>query len=148
MTALTHTAWQQLADRLRPETRAFVGGEWRDAADGRTFATVAPANHKTLAEVAACGPPEVDAAVRAARAAFDDGRWSRLAPAERKRRLLRLADLIESDGDRLALLDSLDMGKPITDARTVDVPSAAACFFDGTPRRSTRSTARSLPRQR
>ncbi|MFJ5310048.1 aldehyde dehydrogenase family protein [Streptomyces sp. NPDC088350] len=128
MTHITHSGWQRRAAELRPETRAYIGGEWTHAADGATFTTVDPARAKPVAEVAACGAAEVDRAVRAARAAFEDGRWSRLAPAERKRRLLRLAELIAADAEHLALLDSLDMGKPITDALTVDVPSAAACF--------------------
>ncbi|WP_329223014.1 aldehyde dehydrogenase family protein [Streptomyces sp. NBC_01485] len=128
MTDLTHSDWQRRAARLRPETRAYIDGEWTHAADGATFTTVDPATAKPVAEVASCQATDVDRAVRAARAAFEDGRWSRLAPTERKRRLLRLAELVAADAEHLALLDSLDMGKPITDGLTVDVPSAAACF--------------------
>ncbi|MEV0600069.1 aldehyde dehydrogenase [Streptomyces sp. NPDC050315] len=128
MSTPTYEEWQQRAAQLRPETRAFIDGEYVDAADGRTFSDVDPATGKTVAEVARCGAADVDAAVRAARTAFEDGRWSRLAPAERKRRLLRLAELITEHGEELALLDTLDMGKPITETLTVDVPGAAGCF--------------------
>ncbi|WP_455355720.1 aldehyde dehydrogenase family protein [Streptomyces sp. SYSU K217416] len=123
----THAEWQRRAEGLGPRTRAFVDGDWTTA-EGGVFATVDPATGKTTAEVAACDSPEVDAAVAAARRAFDDGRWSRLAPAARKKRLLRLAGLIEEHGAELALLDTLDMGKPISESYGTDVPGAAGCF--------------------
>ncbi|WP_258053010.1 aldehyde dehydrogenase [Streptomyces sp. Ru73] len=126
--APTHQEWQRRAAALRPETRAFLGGGYTEAADGRTFTDIDPATGKPVAEVARCGAADVDAAVRAARTAFEDGRWSRAAPAERKRRLLRLAELLTAHGAELALLDTLDMGKPITETLTVDVPGAAGCF--------------------
>lgn len=91
----TLSDWQQQAARFRPRAHAFIDGAQRAAASGETFRTVNPATGETTAEVASCGAADVDAAVRAARVAFEDGRWSRLAPAERKARILRLAALID-----------------------------------------------------
>ncbi|WP_406136088.1 aldehyde dehydrogenase [Streptomyces sp. NBC_01089] len=124
----THADWRRRAAELTFRTHAFIDGRWTAAADGATFATVDPATGRTVAQVALGGAPEVDAAVRAARTAFDDGRWSRADPAVRKRVLLRLAALIEENGQELALLDTLDMGKPITESYGTDVPGAAGCF--------------------
>lgn len=120
-------SWHDRAAALRPETRAFIGGHFTEAAAGATFATVDPATGRVVAEVAECGAEDVDRAVAAARAAFDGGVWSRAAPAVRKAALLRLADLIERDGEEIALLETLDVGKPIRDSLTVDVPASAKC---------------------
>ena len=103
-------------------TRAFINGEFIDAADAATFDSLAPASGEVVAKVAACSAIDVERAVAAARAAFDDGTWSRLAPSERKAVLLRLAELIESHADELAAVESADAGKPITDCRTFDLP--------------------------
>ncbi len=109
-------------------THAFVAGAFCEAASGATFTDHTPRDGSVLGEVARCGREDVDRAVREARRAFDGGVWSRSAPAERRRVLLALADLVESRLDELALLEALDVGKPIGEARRVDVPSAAACF--------------------
>jgi 4-(gamma-glutamylamino)butanal dehydrogenase len=103
-------------------TKAFIDGEFRDASSGETFVTENPATGRPLANVAAGGSPDIDAAVRAARAAFDDGRWSRRSPADRKIVLLRFADLLEANLEELATIEALDAGKPITDCREVDLP--------------------------
>ncbi len=113
---------------VAPRTDAFVAGAFAPALSGATFADHGPRDGQHLADVARCGGEDVDRAVRAARRAFDGGAWSRSAPAERRRVLLRLADAIEDRLDDLALLECLDVGKPIGDARRVDVPSAAACL--------------------
>ena len=105
-------------------TQAFIDGAFRDAASGETFVTENPATGRPIASVAAGDRVDVEAAVRAARRAFDDGRWSRLAPAERKKVLLRVADAMEANLDELATLDALEAGKPITDCREVDLPDA------------------------
>ena len=118
--------WSALADGLSLRTHAFVDGRPVAARDGRTRPTVAPASGKVLADVADCGRADVDAAVTAARRAFDDGRWSRQAPVARRRVLLALADLIERHHDEFALLDSLDAGKLIADTYSHDVPGSAA----------------------
>ena len=129
MTA-THTReeWSATAAALEPSTGAFIDGELVDAASGETFERVNPATGEVIARVAAGDAEDVDRAVRAARRAFDAADWSMADPAERKRVLLRLAELIREHAEELALLDSLDMGKPVEDALGVDVPGAAGVF--------------------
>ncbi|RJG12840.1 aldehyde dehydrogenase [Pseudomonas cavernicola] len=120
--------WQQRARTQRFIDRALIGGRQVAAESGATFAAINPATNRLLANVAACGAAEVDAAVRAARQAFDSGPWARMAPVERKRVLLRLAELILANREELALLDSLNMGKPVMDAYNIDVPGAGGVF--------------------
>jgi len=124
MTETVHAALTDLSIR----TQAFVDGAYIDAVSGETFDCVNPATGRTIAQVAACDADDVDRAVRGARAAFESGVWSRAAPKQRKRVLLRLAELMREHRDELALLETLDMGKPIRDARAVDVPLAAECI--------------------
>ena len=106
------------------DTQLFIGGHWRPARSGRTFATVDPATEEVIAEVAEGDAADVDDAVRAARAAFDDGPWPRLDARERGRLMHRLCDLIEKEIDELAALEALDNGKPVADARAGDIPLA------------------------
>jgi gamma-glutamyl-gamma-aminobutyraldehyde dehydrogenase/4-guanidinobutyraldehyde dehydrogenase/NAD-dependent aldehyde dehydrogenase len=115
------------ADRtdLDLRTQAFVDGAYVDAASGATFDCVNPATGETLAPVAACDAEDVDRAVAGARRAFESGVWSRSAPKKRKRVLRRLADLMMEHRDELALLETLDTGKPIRDSRGVDIPLSA-----------------------
>ena len=120
--------WQQRAAAQRFPTLAVIAGEAVAAQSGATFAAINPATGATLANVAACDKADVDVAVRAARQAFEAGVWSRRAPAERKAVLLRLAELILENREELALLDSLNMGKPVMDAYNIDVPGAAGVF--------------------
>ena len=120
--------WTKAAGTLRFPDKAFIGGRAVDALSGETFDCINPATGSLLAKVSACGEADVDRAVRSAREAFEDGRWSRKSPAERKAVLLKLADLIRAHTVELALLDSLDMGKLVMDAATVDVPGSAAIF--------------------
>jgi acyl-CoA reductase-like NAD-dependent aldehyde dehydrogenase len=101
--------------------RLVIGGELLEAADGRSFETLDPATGRAIAEVPQGGAEDVDRAVRAAREAFEDGRWNGVAAAERTRRLLALADIVEDHADELAELESLDNGKPVKLARRVDV---------------------------
>ncbi|HXY81934.1 MAG TPA: aldehyde dehydrogenase [Gaiellaceae bacterium] len=123
---MTGTVEDVLTD-LSIRSQAFVDGAYVDAASGGTFDCVNPATGRVIAAVAACDAEDVDRAVRGARAAFESGVWSRLAPKKRKRVLQRLAALLEEHRDELALLETLDMGKPIRDSRRVDVPLAAEC---------------------
>lgn len=116
----TRTTIGGLAVELR--TQAFIDGQLVDALDGATFETFAPSTGKLLATVAACSDADVDRAVAAARAAFEAGYWSRLAPAERKAVMLKFADLVESNLDELAHVEALDAGKPIADCLGVDLP--------------------------
>jgi 4-guanidinobutyraldehyde dehydrogenase/NAD-dependent aldehyde dehydrogenase len=117
--------WQAAAKALTIESRAFINGEYVDAVSGATFDCVSPIDQKTLASVAACDAADANNAVVAARAAFEAGAWSELPPAVRKKVLLKFAALIEANGDELALLETLDMGKPIADSRTVDINGTA-----------------------
>lgn len=110
---------------LAIEGRAYVKGSYRWAVNGETFPSISPVNGRELAQVASCDKADADKAVAIARKVFERGDWRELAPAKRKAVLIRFADLIEAHGDELALLDTLDMGKPISHARTVDVPATA-----------------------
>jgi len=120
--------WQLRAAAQRFPTLALIDGQAVAAQSGATFSAINPATGAVLAEVAACGDADVDAAVRAARQAFESGVWARRSPAERKAVLLRLAELILEHREELALLDSLNMGKPVMDAYNIDVPGAAGVF--------------------
>ncbi len=106
----------------------FVGGEFVEPQSGQWFPTVSPSTEETLTEVAQAGEDDVDAAVGAARTAFENG-WSSLAPPERAKYLFRIARLIQERSRELAVLESLDGGKPIRESRDVDLPLAAAHFF-------------------
>ncbi|MFP3567994.1 aldehyde dehydrogenase [Paraburkholderia sp. SIMBA_030] len=119
--------WQDKAAALSIEGRAFIDGEYRAADGGRTFDCLSPIDGKLLARVADSGAADVDAAVAAARRAFDSGVWSGLNPRQRKAILLRWAASIREHLDELSLLETLDAGKPIADTTTVDVPGAAYC---------------------
>lgn len=114
--------YQQRAAQLAFETRALIDGRFVDAASGELFDTVNPANGRRLAGIARCGEREVDAAVRAARRVFERGDWSRATPKHRKKVLLRFADLVEANLETLAVMESLDSGKPIRDALSADLP--------------------------
>lgn len=117
--------WQEKASRLTIETRAFIGGDYRAAASGATFAGISPIDGRVLGEIASCDEADAELAVGIARQAFEDGRWSRRAPRERKAVLLRFAELMLAHTEELALLETLDVGKPIRDSLAVDIPSAA-----------------------
>jgi len=120
--------WHEEAARLRPRTQAYIDGRYVDAASGGTFECISPADGRLIADVASCTAPDVDLAVAAARRAFESGAWSRTAPAARKRVLRRFAELILQHRDELALTETLDMGKPIADSLSVDIPAAARCI--------------------
>jgi gamma-glutamyl-gamma-aminobutyraldehyde dehydrogenase len=122
------TDWRTRAAGLRPDGRAVVDGKRLDAVDGQTFAKHSPIDNRFLAAVARGQAADVDGAVRSARAAFDDGRWAGRPPAARKKVLQRFADKILAAKDELALLETLDMGKPIQYALSVDVPATARCI--------------------
>ena len=117
--------WIARAAAIAPRTEAFIDGRFVPAASGETFADIDRPRRSTIAQVASGGAEDVDRAVAAARASFDDRRWADRSPADRKRVLLRFAERIREQRDELALLESLDVGKPIRDTLAVDVPSAA-----------------------
>ena len=116
------------AASLSFEGRAFVGGGYESARGAETFVKHSPIDGRKLAEVARCNEADIDRAVRHARQAFADRRWSGLSPRERKAVLLRFADLIEAHSAELALLETLDMGKPIADAESVDLRLLVLCM--------------------
>ncbi|MCC5883518.1 MAG: aldehyde dehydrogenase [Halomonas sp.] len=119
--------WQAKAAELAFESRAFIDDAFVDAASGDTFESRNPATGECLARVASCDAPDAERAVTAARAAFVDGEWSRLAPGKRKKTLLHLADLMEANKHELALIDTLDMGKPVSSSLG-DMAGAIACI--------------------
>ena len=120
--------WHERAQALRIDGRIVIDGQRRSAASGQTFSCISPIDGRVLGEVARGGQPDIDAAVASARTAFDDGRWAGRSPAQRKRVLLRFAQAILAAKEELALLETLDMGKPIQYSLSVDVPSAAGCI--------------------
>ena len=124
MNAITNP-WNLLRDDVRSfvarPKKLFIGGQWRDPVDGKTLDVFDPALGALICTVPAGEAKDVDLAVAAAREAFDDGPWSKLNPSERGKLVWRLADLMEAHADELAQLEALDNGKPVTDARGVDV---------------------------
>ncbi|MDV5168906.1 aldehyde dehydrogenase [Photobacterium rosenbergii] len=118
--------WIELQNQTKLETRAFINGEYCQAVDNSTFETVNPATGKKLADIARCKQKDVDIAVSHARQAFSAGDWQNLSPANRKAVLQQFADLISSHHETLALLESLDTGKPISHAYSTDIPGAAS----------------------
>jgi gamma-glutamyl-gamma-aminobutyraldehyde dehydrogenase len=127
MVDVTHDDWQSRAKALDLPCAHHIDGT-DEPGSGRTYAAVSPRDGQVLAHVADGGTAEVDAAVAAARRAFSTGPWPRLAPADRGRALLRLAALLEQHRDELALTISLEMGKPITDAHTIELRAAINTF--------------------
>ncbi len=121
---------------LLPAVRSFldragkllIDNDWTDAVDGATFETLDPATGQPIKAVAAAGTADVDAAVSAARAALENGKWSTMSPSHRARLLWKLADLISANADELAQLESLDTGKPFPESRGADIPGAAEHF--------------------
>ena len=125
MTTLTRADWEQRAKNLQIEGRALIHGEHCDAVSGQTFDCVTPVDGRVLGQVASCDAADADVAVRDARATFESGVWSRMKPVERKKIMIRFADLLDAHAEELALLETLDMGKPIGDSLSVDVPAAS-----------------------
>src|SRR3546814_10486228 len=126
--SLDRKAWHKLAGKLKPETRNFIGGKFVAATKGRSFKTYNPATGEVLAEVTRSDGSDVDAAVAAARKAFKSGVWSRMAPRDRMAVLYRYAELIRENAAQFALIDTLDMGKPISEMVNIDVPGSAMTF--------------------
>ena len=120
--------WRERAATVRPDGRAWIDGHPVSAVDGATFDDRSAIDGRVLAAVAAGDAADVDAAVRAARRAFEAGVWSHAPLRERKRVLRRFAELVAANGDELALLETLDVGKPIRESLAVDVPGAARCL--------------------
>ena len=124
----TAQEWHQHAAGLSFRNQAFIDGRSVNALSGATFDCISPVDGRLLTRIAACDEADVNVAVASARRAFEDGRWSDLAPARRKRVLLAVAERIEAAAEELALLETLDMGKPIGDSVAVDVPATVRCL--------------------
>lgn len=107
---------------VKLQTRAFIGGEFRDAKSGETMESLSPINGSKIADITSCGERDVDLAVEAARQAFEVGHWRDASPTERQRIMLKFADLIEANLEELALIETLDLGKPIKNTRSADLP--------------------------
>ncbi|WP_407293752.1 aldehyde dehydrogenase [Stutzerimonas zhaodongensis] len=125
MTTLTLADWQQRARDLRIEGRAFIQGEYTTPSAGASFDCISPVDGRVLAQVASCDEADANRAVISARMAFEAGVWSRMAPAKRKATMIRFANLIQANAEELALLETLDMGKPISDSLNIDIPGSA-----------------------
>ncbi|SPJ30665.1 aldehyde dehydrogenase [Falsiruegeria mediterranea] len=128
MSLLTQDEYKSIAANLTLATGAFIDGAYRPAISGKTFETSNPATGEKLADIAACGAEDVDFAVEKAREAFEDGRWSRMHPSDRKDVLIRLCKLMTRNARELAVMESIDSGKTIYDCETVDVPETIHCI--------------------
>lgn len=121
------STWHERADRLQFRNQAFIDGRYVDAISGKRFDCISPRDGKVLTQIAECDAADVDLAVAAARRSFDAGVWRDRQPRARKTVLLKLAQFMEEHADELALLETLDMGKPIRDARSIDIPLSVRC---------------------
>lgn len=124
----TVQSWPALAETLTIETRAFIDGRYCEAKEKKTMPVVNPANRKLLAEVSACDLSDVNTAVAIARARFEQSVWSGLTARQRKEILLRWATLIRAHADELALLETLNTGKPIRFSQAIDINNTAYCI--------------------
>jgi 4-guanidinobutyraldehyde dehydrogenase/NAD-dependent aldehyde dehydrogenase len=127
-TAMTRAEWEAKAKTLNIRTQAFIDGKYVDAVSGKTFACISPIDGVCQGQVAECESADVELAVQAARRAFESGVWSEASPVHRKKTLQRFARLIEQHAEELALLESLDMGKPVADALGIDVSASVRCL--------------------
>ena len=125
---LTRAEWDTKAAALSIQTQAFIDGAYVDAASGKTFACVSPMNGQCRAQIAECEAEDIDRAVAASRRAFEAGVWSETSPVHRKKILQRFALLLEKHAEELALLESIDMGKPVADALAIDVAASVRCL--------------------
>ncbi|AGB72704.1 MULTISPECIES: aldehyde dehydrogenase family protein [Rhizobium] len=117
----TRDYWENVLSGLKPEGRHFINGVHRAAASGETFTRIRPMDGKPGAELARGNAADVDAAVASARAAFESGVWRKKEPLEKKKIMLKWADLIRANGDELAMLETIDVGKPVMASLGVDV---------------------------
>uniref|UniRef100_UPI0040480A7B aldehyde dehydrogenase n=1 Tax=Yoonia sp. TaxID=2212373 RepID=UPI0040480A7B len=124
---LTHAEYQAIAADLDFPRTAFIDGKYR-AGTGVAFDTVNPATGKVLVKIAGCGAADVDFAAGKARAAFEQGHWSKMHPSARKDVLIRLCKLMTRNRRELAVMESLESGKPISDCETIDVPETIECI--------------------
>ncbi|WP_370278566.1 aldehyde dehydrogenase [Pontibacterium sp.] len=124
----TYSEWQALSESLTLNGQAFINGQFQPAVSGETFQSINPTTEQLLTDVASCDAADVDIAVANAREVFKSGVWSEMHPRQRKQIILKWADLIEQHKDEFAVLDTLDMGKSISEMVNIDVPDAIDCF--------------------
>ncbi|SVC73249.1 uncharacterized protein METZ01_LOCUS326103, partial [marine metagenome] len=126
---LTHEEYQAIGKSLDFPTNAFINGQFQASKSGNTFETINPATGQVIAKIAACNADDVDHAVMKARESFDQGHWSKLHPSERKEALIKLSKLIKRNIQELAVMESIDSGKPIRDCATIDLPETIDCLL-------------------
>lgn len=126
---LTHEEYKAIEKSLDFPTNAFINGQFQSSKSGNTFETTNPATGKVITNIVACNSEDVDHAVTKAREAFDQGHWSKLHPSERKEGLIKLSKLIKRNIHELAVMESVDSGKPIRDCETIDLPETIACLL-------------------
>ena len=124
----TYSEWQALSESLTFNGQAYINGQFQPAVSGETFPSINPTTEQLLTDVASCDAADVDIAVANAREVFKSGVWSEMHPRQRKQIILKWADLIEQHKDEFAVLDTLDMGKSISEMVNIDVPDAIDCF--------------------
>lgn len=125
---LSRAEWETKASAMRYRTQAFIDGAYVDAASGKTFACMSPMDGQCRAQIAECEAEDVERAVKASRRAFEAGVWSETSPVHRKKTLMKFAQLLEKHAEELALLESIDMGKPVADALAIDVAASIRCL--------------------
>jgi gamma-glutamyl-gamma-aminobutyraldehyde dehydrogenase len=125
---LTRAEWDAKAAALSIRTQAFIDGVYVDAASGKTFGCVSPMDGQCRAQIAECEAEDINRAVAASRRAFEAGVWSETSPVHRKKTLQKFALLLEKHAEELALLESIDMGKPVADALAIDVAASVRCL--------------------
>ncbi len=128
MSTISSSVPKSLEPFLSAPKKQLIDGNWVEATDGATFEVINPANAEVVAHVAEGRADDIEAAVAAARKAFESGPWSRMTPSERGKLIWKIGDLIEKHNDELAQLETLDNGKPFSVARVADVPLAADMF--------------------
>ncbi len=126
---LTHEEYIAIEKSLNFPTNAFINGQFKSSKSGKIFKTKNPATGKVIANISACNSEDVDHAVVKAREAFDQGHWSKLHPSERKQALIKLSKLIKRNIHELAVMESIDSGKPIRDCATIDLPETIDCLL-------------------
>ena len=125
---LTHEEYQAIARDLSLPLNPYINGKFAAPLSGQRMPTVNPATGDVLGEMANCGAEDVDLAVTKAREAFDRGDWSRMHPGERKEVMIQLCKLMQRDRHQLAVMESLESGKPIQECAMTDVPETIACL--------------------
>lgn len=130
-TTLTHEQWVEVSQALNIQTELFIDGKYVPSQSGERFDSVNPATGEVIASMACGNKDDINLAVASSKAAWEDGRWRHMPPRDRIAVLQRFADLVDAHAGELALLETLDMGKPITDALTIDLPevSSSIRFF-------------------